>query len=316
VWTGFVGLVVVTTAAGALIDPRLRYAPLVGSLIVLGLPHGAADYLVPARLGDYSPVASMGIVGAVYLLLGGTYTLLWLAAPVAAAVLFVALTWLHWGQGDVHSLVAVLDADHLDSTTLRAGTLIVRGGLPMFVPLVAFPEQYLAVLEGWVRLFGGTVAADRLLAAGPRLLAAAAFVAVAVAVLGAGYRRSGATHAWRLDVAETALLGLVFATVPPIVAVGAYFTAWHALRHVGRLVACDDGATTPTAGLARFARRTAPVAVLAVLLLVAFGRVVPTTPSTTAEVTGLYLVFVAVLTLPHVAVVTWMDHLEGVWSPD
>jgi len=29
---------------------------------------------------------------------------------------------------------------------------------------------------------------------------------------------------------------------------------------------------------------------------------------------GLYLVLLAVLTLPHTAVVTWMDLREGVWS--
>jgi len=97
-------------------------------------------------------------------------------------------------------------------------------------------------------------------------------------------------------------------------AVGAYFFAWHSVRHVARLVALDDATATPATGLSRFARQAAPPTVAALLLLVAFGRLVPTAPSTVAEAAGLYLVFVAVLTVPHVVVVAWMDRREGVWG--
>jgi Brp/Blh family beta-carotene 15,15'-monooxygenase len=312
VWGGFVGLILLTAAAGALLDPPLQYAPLLATVLVLGVPHGAVDYLVPARLGDVSLAASVGLVGGGYLLLGGGYALLWFAAPVVAAGLFVALTWVHWGQGDVHTLAAVLDAEHLEHPAIRAGTLLVRGGLPMAVPLLAFPERYLAVVEAWVDPFGGEVTAEWLYAPGPRLVGGVAFGGLAVAVLVAGYRRAGATRAWRVDAAETAVLAVVFATVPPVVAVGAYFAVWHSLRHVGRVVALDGGATTTTGGLARFARQAAPPTALAVLLFVAFGRLIPAT--TSAAVAGLALVFVAILTLPHVAVVTWMDHRAGVWA--
>ena len=310
VWGGFVGLILLTAAAGALLDPPLQYAPLLATALVLGVPHGAVDYLVPARLGDVSLAASVGLVGGGYLLLGGGYALLWFAAPVVAAGLFVALTWVHWGQGDVHTLSAVLDAEHLEHPALRAGTLLVRGGLPMAVPLLAFPERYLTVVEAWVDPFGGGVTAEWLYAPGPRLVGGVAFGGLAVAVLVAGYRRAGATRAWRVDAAETAILAVVFATVPPVVAVGAYFAVWHSLRHVGRVVALDGGATTTTGGLARFARQAAPPTALAVLFFVAFGRLIPAT--TSAAVAGLALVFVAILTLPHVAVVTWMDYRAGV----
>ena len=188
----------------------------------------------------------------------------------------------------------------------------MRGGLPMAVPLLAFPERYLTVVEAWVDPFGGGVTAEWLYAPGPRLVGGVAFGGLAVAVLVAGYRRAGATRAWRVDAAETAVLAVVFATVRPVVAVGAYFAVWHSLRHVGRVVALDGGATTTTGGLARFARQAAPPTALAVLLFVAFGRLIPA--GTSAAVAGLALVFVAILTLPHVAVVTWMDHRAGVWA--
>ncbi|KPN29748.1 hypothetical protein SY89_00465 [Halolamina pelagica] len=49
------------------------------------------------------------------------------------------------------------------------------------------------------------------------------------------------------------------------------------------------------------------------MLLAAFGAVVPASVRTVPEYAALYLVFVAVVTLPHVVVVTAMDYAEGVW---
>ncbi|MFB6301891.1 MAG: Brp/Blh family beta-carotene 15,15'-dioxygenase [Haloferacaceae archaeon] len=42
----------------------------------------------------------------------------------------------------------------------------------------------------------------------------------------------------------------------------------------------------------------------------------PAAPGDRIGLLGLYLVGIAVLTLPHVAVVTWMDLRQGVWTPD
>jgi Brp/Blh family beta-carotene 15,15'-monooxygenase len=309
-----VALSAVSAVAGVAPGPTLRYLPLAASVVVLGLPHGAVDYLVPARLGGRSLPESMALVGALYLLAGGAYAVLWLTAPVPAALLFVAVTWFHWGQGDVHALVAFVGAEHLRSRPLRAATLVVRGGLPMFVPLVAFPGRYRAVVGTWVELFGADLAVTWLFAPGTRLVGGAAFLAVTVGTLAAGYRQAGATRGWRVDAGETALLWTFFLAVPPLVAVGVYFCVWHSLRHVLRVAAADGETATVGAGLRRFAREAAPLTALSLVLLVGFGALVPATPSTPAELAALYLVFVAVLTLPHVAVVTWMDLREGVWA--
>jgi Brp/Blh family beta-carotene 15,15'-monooxygenase len=79
------------------------------------------------------------LVGLLYLVLGGLYLALWFAAPVAAFALFVALTWFHWGGGDLHALSALSRQGWVShGQTRRALTLLVRGGLPMLVPLLAF----------------------------------------------------------------------------------------------------------------------------------------------------------------------------------
>jgi len=309
-----VAVFLVPFLAGLSLPLVLQYAPLVASALVLGLPHGAVDHLAPARAtGEAVTVRWLGVVGVVYLLLGGAYTLLWVVAPVVSAVLFVALTWLHWGQGDLYALDA-LGSTHLDSAGVRAGTVLVRGGLPMLVPLLRYPERYRAVVDAWVALFGRDLHAGWLFTPDTRLALGAAFAVLTVGTLTAGYR---STIDWRRDAAETGLLWVYFLVVPPLIAVGVYFCVWHSLRHVGRLMGIDDdGAravfrddgTLPA--LLRTGRDALPLTAVSILLLV--GVVVVAGIDTEPRVlTALYLVFIAVLTLPHVAVVTWMDRAEG-----
>jgi len=310
---GLVATVAAVLGVAATLPAWLRYLPLAASLLLFGLPHGAVDHLAPSRAAGRPPTPRwMAFVGVAYLLLGGGYVLLWTAAPVASAALFVALTWFHWGQGDLYALDA-LGADHLDGAGVRAGTLLVRGGLPMLVPLLAHPVRYRQVVDAWVSLFGRDFALA--VSADVRLGLGVAFGAVTAVTLLAGYRRAG-DRAWRRDAAETLALWVYFLVVPPLVAIGVYFCLWHSLRHLARLIGIDrDGARAAfvdrgtVAALLRTGRDAAPLTGLSALLLVGAGVVagVETAPDRLA---ALYLVFIAVLTLPHVAVVTWMDWAE------
>jgi len=300
----------------------LRLAPLVASTVLLGLPHGAVDHLAPARTRG-SPVTarSMLAVGAVYLLLGGAYAAAWWVAPAASAVGFVLLTWGHWGQGDVWPLAALHPGDHPEGRGLRVATAAVRGGLPMLVPLLAFPDTYRRVLGWFVAPFGGSVAAlSPLFAPSTRLALGVGFGALAVGTLAVGYRRSGGSAPWRVDAAETLLLWAYFLAVPPLLSVGLYFCLWHALRHVGRLLAVDETAAAHlragrrARAFGRFARDAAPLTAVSLVLLAVLATAVPVRPGAPGEWLGLYLAFVAVLTLPHVVVVAGMDRVQGVWA--
>jgi len=315
-----IGGVTLLAVLGALVAPSLsvprwaRYAPLAVSLVVFGLPHGAVDHLAPARVvGDRPTGRWLAAVGLLYLVLGVAYAALWYVAPAVSAAFFIALTWFHWGQGDVYALDA-LGATHLAERVTRLGTLVVRGGLPMLVPLLRFPDRYRDVVDAWVALFGGGLDASWFFAPETRAVVGGAFAIVTLATLTLG-RRHGGSPAWRRDAAETLLLWAYFLLVPPIVAVGIYFCVWHSLRHIARLVAIDPAARTAfaergaVAALRRTGRDALPLTALSIALLVgvAVGVGVQTDVRTLA---ALYLVFIAVLTLPHVAIVTWMDRAE------
>lgn len=327
-WLLVVALVLLF-AAGLTVPPWVEYLPFALSLIVFGLPHGAVDHLAMPRLlgrkaGTTGPVI---LVGLLYLVLGGLYLALWFAAPVAAFALFIALTWFHWGGGDLHALSAFVSdrGGYPTGQTRRALTLLVRGGLPMLVPLLAFPETYRAVAVNTVGLFvpAGPGASSWALDPYFRLLAGVTFALFAVGVLISGYgsaKKSGARGVWLVDGTETAILALYFALVPPVLAVGLYFCLWHATRHVARLVLLDEKSTGAleagrvAPALVRFARDSAPLTVAALVLLLGLYLVVP--PETSAapsSLLALYLVLVSALTLPHVVVVTLMDVIQGLW---
>ncbi len=301
----------------------VRYLPLVASVVLVGLPHGAIDHLVPARLRGTPPsVRSLALVGLLYAVVGGAYALTWFLVPVAAFVVFILLTLAHWGQGDVHALVVFAGGNHLRTRSQRALAAVVRGGFPMLVPLVAFPKAYREVAAALVAPFAGSATPlAPVFALETRLVVGVGFAVLVAVHLLVGFARRGDGAGWQRDVGETLLLGIFFAAVPPLVAVGTYFCLWHAARHVARLVLLDGPAAKALAGgdataaLGRFARQAAPLTAVSLALLGGLYLLVPDPPTTLSGFVGLYLVLIAALTLPHVVVVAWMDRAQGLWSP-
>jgi len=297
--------------------------------LVVGMAHGAVDHLVPLRAAaGVSLRRSIAVVSVVYAVLGGAVVGAFFLAPVAAFVGFIALTWLHWGQGDVAALV-VAGVDHLPTAAERWLGLVVRGGLPMGVPLLAHPAEYRLVAEWIVGLFvvdadAAAAAVDPLFVPATRAAVGGLMVAATAVSIGLGYRRvrAGASRrGWLRDAGEVGALWAWFLLAAPIFAVGVYFALWHALRHVGRLVLVDHRAATAlgagdrAGALRRFARDAAPLTLGGFLVVGAVGLAVPAGVAAPGDVLAVSLVAIAAMTLPHVAVVAWLDRRQGVWRP-
>ena len=295
------------------------YVPFVLSVVVFGLPHGAVDHLVLLRLAG-APLSPRPLLSVLttYLAIGLIYLACWFIAPLASFVFFIALTWFHWGQGDVHSLLTLTGGRHLPTRWQRVLALVVRGGLPMLVPLLAFPAVYLDV-AGWVvGAIDADIAMGSGIAPGIAVGATVAFAALCVVHVLAGWRAApaGDRHGWAIDAFETGLLALFFATVHPLLAIGLYFCLWHSLRHIVRLVGAPGGYVPASTGRPwrAFALHAVPTTALALLFLAGLYALVPVTPASLSDAIGLYLILIAVLTLPHVWVVLRMDRAEGVWN--
>ncbi len=318
---GLLAVVSLPFIVGAEVTGWVQYAPFALSLVLFGLPHGAVDHLVPGRLsGGGASVASIVRVAAMYLALAALYLGLWFVSPGAAFAFFIVLTWFHWGQGDLYFLAAL----QRDSTPvlLKALTVFVRGGLPMLVPLLAFPEIYHGVASNIVGLFRGDVAGVEW-AFDPvfRGVAGGGFFLILLFTLYWRYRLAGrgSLTAWRLEVAEDLLLAAYFALVPPVLALGLYFCLWHSPRHVARLMLLNRiSAAALEKGrigraLAAFARDAAPLTVAALALLIGLYFLVPGRVDGASGLLAVYLVLISTLTLPHVVIVCLMDLRQGVW---
>ena len=298
--------------------------PLAVSVLLLGLPHGAVDHLVlPRARGESVDRRALAFVGLLYLVVGGAYAVVWFLTPAVAFALFILVTLLHWGQGDVYALDRFLGADHVDDPAGKVATLLVRGGAPMLVPLVAFPEQY-ALVAGWlVGLFdpGAAAALEPAFTPPARASVAVGYGLLVAGALVRGYRRASDRRAWRIDAAEVAALIALFVLVPPILAIGLYFTLWHSLRHVLRTILVDpvgrEALETGQHGrvLTRFVRDSLPLTVAALAIFGGLALLVPRTPAGGTDLLALYLVGIAIVTLPHVVVVTLLDRIEAVWGP-
>jgi len=306
-------ILAVLFALGLRVPGWAQYLPFAASLVLFGLPHGAVDHLVPSRLaGRDANVRGVLSVVLLYAALSGLCLALWFAAPAAAFVLFIAVTAYHWGAGDLHALLFFGDGE-LDRMggVPRALLLSLRGGLPVLVPLLFFPEAYRGVAGATAGLFGPDASvlswafspAFRL-SAGVALAAVGAVFLVRAAGDLAGDRRV------LLPVAlETLLIFAFFAVVPPVLAVGLYFTLWHAPRHIARLVLLD-----PAPAPSRFLRDAAPLTGVALALLVALYLVVPAGEGSAPSLLAVYLVLISALTLPHAVVVSYMDARQGLWE--
>lgn len=313
--------IAVATLFGSL-PLAVQAIPLAASVVLLGLPHGAVDHLVLPRVRGERPTRqSIARCCSWYLALVCVYVGCWLLEPVAAFVVFVLLTVVHWGQGDVYALVELAGVDHLETRAQRALALLVRGGIPMLVPLVAFPEQYAFVATAVVDLFepGGATALEPAFEPTTRRWLAVGVGALVGATLAWGYARTETIESWVLDAGETVGLVALFAVVPPILAIGLYFAFWHSVRHVLRTLLVDEPSVAALergdlrAALWRFARDAAPATIGGVAVLGALALVAPRTSATPTDLLGLYLVCLAVLTLPHAVVVSLLDLEQGLW---
>ncbi len=317
------GVTTLLFLAGLSVPQQYQWIPLIASVVLFGLPHGAVDHLALPRLyGDGLTLRWVIIVVGLYAVVGGAYTVLWFVAPAAAFVIFILITWFHWGQGELYPLRELAGGGHLRSRRIRWLTVLVRGAMPMAVPLVAFPAEYRRVAEYLISLYdpAAVESLSVFFSVQARMVVAALVGGLIIITFALGYQKAqtyDTLRPWLIDLAEILLLIAFFATVPPILAIGLYFCFWHAIRHIARLIALDRDARhalrtgAPWTAAWRFIRDATPLTVVSIVLLGGLYALTPGSVTTIPELVALYLVLIAVLTLPHVVVVSWMDRIQG-----
>jgi Brp/Blh family beta-carotene 15,15'-monooxygenase len=262
--------------------------------LLLGLPHGAVDHLLPAwRLGWRAGRLALFAAGYALLAAAGYAVFRW--APEASLAVFVVVSAWHFGTGET----AFAD--------LRAGRPVRRwpaaaatvGAVVLLLPLARGlgdpAEDVAAVLQRLAPSWNGMAAAG---VAVPALAAAGGLLVLLL------LRRRRFLEA--VELATLLLLGLV---VPPLAAFGVYFGAWHSVRHLARVLAEDSASTRELAAgvigrpLSRFALAAAAPTVVVLLVL----GLLWSFAGGWRGLVGTHLPLLAALTVPHVLVVSWLD---------
>jgi len=292
---------------------RWQFVPFLLGMVFLGLPHGALDHLAPLflRHRHLTPRYLMLFVLG-YGALVVAYLLFWHVLPAAALTVFLLFSWLHWGQGEAYFLETFEGRPAPESLGERLTVWLVRGGLPIVLPALAFPLVFAQVAGGILDWYG---TAPALSLNGQWREAGLVMLAALIALYLWQSRRARRESFWR-DAGEVTLLLVYFAAVPPILAVGVYFCVWHSARHLARLMLLDGFQTAPlsrgeTAGpLLRVAWQAAPMTLGALVMLAALFWWHGRAHVTAGAFVYLYLSLIAALTFPHFLIVLWMDREE------
>ncbi|MGY1697026.1 Brp/Blh family beta-carotene 15,15'-dioxygenase [Geodermatophilus sp. SYSU D00814] len=271
---------------------NLAWVPLVAGLLA-GLPHGAADHLVPAhRLGWRPPRTALFALG--YALVAALAWLVFAAAPGPGLLVFVALSVWHFGTGET----AFADLRAGREVRRQAPASLVLGGLVLLVPLARGADEAAPVLAAVVPGSEGVI--PPAVVTGVLAVVLPAGGALAVERLLAGR--------W-LEAAEVAVLLTLVVVAPPFAAFGVWFGCWHSVRHLARVLADDPaGAGDLAAGrLGRPLRRFAAAAALPTLIALAVLAALWSAAGGWRGFLATDLPVLAALTLPHALVVGWLD---------
>ena len=269
------------------------FLPFLISAVLIGLPHGAADWGVlckmVARKDRSRSIRGVGIYGALLL----SSTVLVFVTPPLGLALFLAVSAWHFGGADAHDF-----GDHfrirarhrlLRLTAMARGVLIVTSPFVFrFTDMFGACEAWCAMLNSsWIsteysRAFQGFIVGSFALSVG-----------IAAMVMLELLRVSKARAAGWLAL-ETIFLIAIFAFLHPLFALGAYFLCWHSVRHISHLRKFSD----PGAGLGWIYRLSGPFLFpsLVIIAILAWGTGSLQSPERLAIV---LLIFFAIVTPAH-----------------
>ncbi|BCA61337.1 hypothetical protein HMP09_0571 [Sphingomonas sp. HMP9] len=179
-----------------------------------GMPHGAYDIALLLRA---TRLGRRGLAFAVggYIAIAGAMAGAWIAAPLIALVLFIAVASVHFGE----------DWTMLDEPVLKvaAGTAIIAA------PAIGHPADVARLFVAMAGSEGGETVARAMIAVAP--------VALLVTAVGITVAWRDGARGW---AAATAIAFLALIVAPPVAGFALFFVFLHSPRHLeGARVALD-----------------------------------------------------------------------------
>jgi Brp/Blh family beta-carotene 15,15'-monooxygenase len=295
-------------AAAAMVtssNDTVSVAIVVFVIALFGIPHGAVDHLVAATFERTGPSTSGLARGAqvsqlrfhlLYVGAMAAYGLVWLAIPGVALAGFLLVSIHHFGQSDLAYLA--MDRWYQLAIQLSRGLFLVGLVLVANLTTVAPVIERLGGFDPtlWPWLAGHTALWSTVLV-GQHLV-----VGLVVAP------RIGDWATIKREVITIISLTALLVAADPLIGFAVYFGLWHSLNHLNVLANVLGHRTTLAAlrpmELARLVAPRSAVSIAALAILVGGAQSL----GQTELIVPITLVFVSMLTLPHMVVV------ERLWS--
>ncbi len=283
----------VATGATAWGGPAL----LIGSALI-GVPHGSSDFVVAHRAFEptfgrgWLPMFLVGYLAIVALVLLG-----WAAAPLATLLVFIALSCLHFGHGDL----GAEDRGHGLALAVRATTPL----LPVLLLHPGGVTGLIASLSG-VGEPSITWAIDAL--RWPLVLPWAGLLFCALVPRIIWSKPSAAGKRRREDALEILAVAGAAVVLPPLLTFALYFCLVHAVRHLIGIADSHQPYDARHAALLVAAIVVPSAAVCLAGLALTWGGLAGTLG--TEDVLVWSLRIVATLTVPHMALEAWVKRSD------
>ena len=183
-------------------------------IVMIGLPHGAYDGAVAIHLGIIKRFSSFVKFMIIYVALAALVVAIWLIAPIISLIIFLTISMLHFGAGDIKNGQGVLGF----SEALAHGGLAIVGISQFHRSEVDEIFSYLINSDTtyvWLAI---------------DILTVATIFAIITCVLQALNNSK-----WSVTVLELLLLGIVYAVAPPLLGFAIYFCCVHSARHFRKI---------------------------------------------------------------------------------
>lgn len=286
---GFLALALLATPVAPSLTLTWQLTMLALAVMIFGLPHGALDLALMQGASRGSRTALVG-AAVLYLMASGLVLMVWISAPMAALLGFLAIAVIHFGLGDTEDLHG----------PQRAVEIIARGGFAGVAPLVFHPQttrNLFALLVGPA----STASLDTTLAV---MATPVTWLWLACLVVALAWRTIQRAPGWMSAVLELLLTAAIFAVCHPLAAFLLYFCFVHSVRHIADLGAARFPDSAPRARrwlLLESLPFTAATVALAMVAWFVFAD------SVTFDEAMIRLVFwgLSALTVPHMILTAW-----------
>lgn len=265
------------------------------SVVILGIPHGAIDHIIAAKVyGLNSSLKDTILFYGLYLLVMLIVGVLWIFFPLGGLLFFLLISIYHFGQADGVSLLKGYSRTEMTLFSWSRGIMII--GLILFAhPYISFPI-ITAAIRAEPEWLNTLYQQHQMLT-----------VAALVPYLWMSFRmmlKNRINLPKSAFASESLVIVLLFLLVHPLVSFAIYFALWHSAGHISEMRAYfkQQGETL---SVLRFYKLATPFTIISLLGLVMLFYLHQAF-SLGEQMISLLFILISVLTLPHMIVVDKM----------